>query len=257
MELVSEYLNYILLQCMEAYKNPVLLIAIIPTALWNVQKGPQGWASPHASSILLSAIQYPIYIAIMTILTRLLSYQFMIGKIALQPFQCGAIVFLYSAVGPKSKLLGWLYVIPFLVAVVIIGSILDISLRLMHETIGQNFHAQYESAVIAVTCLIYIGFDVLRVGILKVLKKNDRRDNMFRLTMAIVLLGAALGGFYVLPTIAALMWLVFLVVAYPIGLAFGIGESMDQKSLLELFRIGIGQIPVIGKMFSGITERDV
>ena len=61
MEIYIESLKILVLQqFMEAYKNPVLLIAIIPTALWIAEKGTQGWPSSHAGCIILSVVLYPV-----------------------------------------------------------------------------------------------------------------------------------------------------------------------------------------------------
>ncbi len=86
-------------------------------------------------------------------------------------------------------------------------------------------------------------------------KKNPKnmksdRDQIWKIIISIILLGFALAGFIWLPFTSAILWLIFLVVAYPVALAFTTAkQSMDNQNLVEIYKAGLRQVPVIGKLF--------
>ena len=74
-----------------------------------------------------------------------------------------------------------------------------------------------------------------------------------RLGSAVLLLAFALAGFLKLPLYLAILWLVFLIVAFPIGLAFMThSDSLGNNDLLTLYTTGVRQLPVIGRLLSGV-----
>ncbi len=74
-----------------------------------------------------------------------------------------------------------------------------------------------------------------------------------RLGSAALLLGFALGGFFILPLYVAVLWLVFLIVAFPIGLAYmSHSQALGRDDLLTLYMTGVRQLPVIGRLLSGV-----
>jgi len=74
-----------------------------------------------------------------------------------------------------------------------------------------------------------------------------------RLGSAVLLLAFALGGFFILPLYVAILWLVFLIVAFPIGLAFmSHTHALGKNDLLTLYTTGVQQLPVIGRLLSGV-----
>lgn len=73
---------------------------------------------------------------------------------------------------------------------------------------------------------------------------------IWKTIVSIILLGFALAGFIWLPLTSAILWLIFLIVAYPVALAFTTAkQSMDNRSLTEIYKAGLRQVPVIGKLF--------
>ena len=79
--------------------------------------------------------------------------------------------------------------------------------------------------------------------------KSDR-DQIWKIVISVILLGFALAGFIWLSWTSAALWLIFLIVAYPVALAFTTAEqSMDNRNLVEIYKAGLRQVPIIGKLF--------
>lgn len=73
---------------------------------------------------------------------------------------------------------------------------------------------------------------------------------IWKIVISIILLGFALAGFVWLPWYSSILWLIFLVVAYPVCLAFTAArQSMSNRNLAEIYKAGLAQVPVIGKLF--------
>src|SRR5215208_6285223 len=69
-----------------------------------------------------------------------------------------------------------------------------------------------------------------------------------QLSISALILGAGLLGFFILtPFSKAVLWLVFMIVAYPPALAFTKAGRLPSKDLIEVYRIGVSQIPFIGQ----------
>jgi hypothetical protein len=72
---------------------------------------------------------------------------------------------------------------------------------------------------------------------------------IWKVIISIVILGFALAGFLWLPWQAAILWLLFFIAAYPVALAYTTAkQSMDNKNLVKIYKEGLRQIPIIGKM---------
>jgi hypothetical protein len=84
--------------------------------------------------------------------------------------------------------------------------------------------------------------------------KNEgkmNREMIFKVIVSIMVLGFALAGFALLSWSSALLWLIFLIVAYPVSLAFTFAkQSIDNHSLVEIYKAGVSQIPLLGKLFA-------
>jgi len=79
---------------------------------------------------------------------------------------------------------------------------------------------------------------------------KSERDQIWKIIISIILLGFALAGFIWLPWTSAVLWLIFLIVAYPVALAYTAAkQSMDNRNLAEIYKEGLKQVPVIGKLF--------
>jgi len=74
------------------------------------------------------------------------------------------------------------------------------------------------------------------------------------IAISLLLLTASLLGFYLLETQKAILWLVFLIVAYPPALAFMRAGPLPATDLITLYRIGVSQIPFIGKIIQGLLS---
>jgi len=86
-----------------------------------------------------------------------------------------------------------------------------------------------------------------------------------RLLMAALHLIGGLVGFALLLRISelgAVFWFLFLLTAYPITLAFGArANTLGRHDLLQLYKVGVAQIPAIGKFLSqlfpdGVKKKD-
>ncbi|NLJ49551.1 MAG: hypothetical protein GX428_08205 [Candidatus Atribacteria bacterium] len=82
-------------------------------------------------------------------------------------------------------------------------------------------------------------------------RKTDSRNNRemyFKLACSVIILGIALLGFKYLTLFTAVLWLLFLIIAYPVALAFTVAkQSFDNRNLVEIYKAGLTQVPIIGK----------
>lgn len=71
------------------------------------------------------------------------------------------------------------------------------------------------------------------------------------IVLSILVLGFGLGGFFCLPPYQATLWFLFVLVAYPVALAFTKGgRAWQAKDLIALYKVGVAQIPFIGGLLS-------
>ena len=84
-------------------------------------------------------------------------------------------------------------------------------------------------------------------------KKNyEWLKNIITLVIALVI---GLAGFFVLDFWRGFLWLVFVVIASPLILAFTQNaSSVAGKNLIDLYRIGLKQLTIIGSYFQGNDE---
>jgi hypothetical protein len=68
-----------------------------------------------------------------------------------------------------------------------------------------------------------------------------------RIVVLVVILAAGVTGFEILDLQKAILWLVFCIAAYPVVNAFTIAGPMPSSDLLALYKIGVSQIPLIGR----------
>jgi hypothetical protein len=74
---------------------------------------------------------------------------------------------------------------------------------------------------------------------------------LWKIAISIVLLSFALAGFFWLQWYSALLWLIFLVVSYPVALAYTAAEqSLDNRDLVQIYKAGLKQVPIIGKLLN-------
>jgi hypothetical protein len=86
---------------------------------------------------------------------------------------------------------------------------------------------------------------------------NEVRRDVLNLIFTILILGTGIGGFYIMPdNIRAGIFLFFLVWAYPLVLSFtraGAVDKFTQGDLIALYKEGLTQIPIVGKLFSDVV----
>jgi len=83
------------------------------------------------------------------------------------------------------------------------------------------------------------------------LAATQRPSLLATLLLTFLHLGFALGGFLYLNLVAAVLWFFFLLVAYPILLAFLVrAETLGNRDLITLYKAGLSQVPVIGKILA-------
>jgi len=76
------------------------------------------------------------------------------------------------------------------------------------------------------------------------------REIIWKIVISIILLGFSLAGFILLTWASAVLWLFFLIIAYPVALAFTAAkQTMDNRNLVEIYKAGLRQIPFIGRFF--------
>jgi hypothetical protein len=82
------------------------------------------------------------------------------------------------------------------------------------------------------------------------ISSKPSREQIWKIVISIILLSFALAGFVWLPLYSAILWLIFLVVAYPVALAYTTAkQSMDNRTLTKIYKAGLTQVPIIGKLF--------
>jgi peptidoglycan/LPS O-acetylase OafA/YrhL len=80
---------------------------------------------------------------------------------------------------------------------------------------------------------------------------RDAQEREMRIVITLIILAFALVGFYILGTGGGILWLLFFIVAYPPVLAFTASPTIkEETNLIELYRIGVSQIPFIGQTLS-------
>jgi hypothetical protein len=68
--------------------------------------------------------------------------------------------------------------------------------------------------------------------------------------ITVIILSFALAGFWFLPTISkCILWMLFWIVAYPVALSFTRGRPLQGEHLVEIYKAGLTQVPVLGKLF--------
>lgn len=58
-----------------------------------------------------------------------------------------------------------------------------------------------------------------------------------------------LGGFLLLDFWKGVLWLMFLIAAYPLCISYTVAGELPANKLVEMYKLGLAQIPVIGKLF--------
>jgi hypothetical protein len=84
------------------------------------------------------------------------------------------------------------------------------------------------------------------------IRRFEEASVLMNVLVSVIFLGLALLGFKILGTMEALFWLILLIVGFPPALAFIIHGGPERKDLLELYRIGTSQIPIIGELIKHI-----
>jgi von Willebrand factor type A domain-containing protein len=70
------------------------------------------------------------------------------------------------------------------------------------------------------------------------------------LPLTVVVLAFALAGFVLITWPGNLLWLIFWIVAYPLAIGFGTGQQLQNGDLVEVYKAGVAQIPVLGKLIN-------
>jgi len=75
-----------------------------------------------------------------------------------------------------------------------------------------------------------------------------------KILVSVVILGFVLAGFVLLDPYKAVLWLLFMIIAYPPALAFAQAGRIPAKSLVEIYKAGISQIPFLGGIISQVLN---
>lgn len=73
-----------------------------------------------------------------------------------------------------------------------------------------------------------------------------------KIVVSVILLAAALAGFYFLQWPNAVLFLLFLVIAYPPALATTVADEIPSRDIVQMYKIGVSQIPFLGGIISAI-----
>lgn len=78
-----------------------------------------------------------------------------------------------------------------------------------------------------------------------------------RVVIMVVLLGFGTAGFWLFNDhYKATLWLIFFIAAYPLALAFTVADPMRSSDLLKLYKMGLSQIPLLGKLLGAVSAND-
>lgn len=85
--------------------------------------------------------------------------------------------------------------------------------------------------------------------------EEKRKKLLIKVVSGFVVLILVLIGFAILPAFGSVLWLFFLIIAYPLIIAFTTSEqSMDNVNLVEMYKTGLTQVPFLGEFFSKILK---
>src|SRR5262249_15559386 len=82
-------------------------------------------------------------------------------------------------------------------------------------------------------------------------------DHTMNILITLLVLGFALAGFGILEAYKATLWLVFLIVSSPVAVSFSdpvVRRELGEQSLLDMYKAGLKQIPLIGRLFAAQTH---
>lgn len=80
--------------------------------------------------------------------------------------------------------------------------------------------------------------------------QEKRKKMVLKMLAGFVVLILVLVGFAILPPFGGVLWLLFLIIAYPLIIAFTTSEkSMSNANLVEMYKAGLSEVPVLGKFF--------
>lgn len=71
---------------------------------------------------------------------------------------------------------------------------------------------------------------------------------------SILVFGFGLAGFIFLDWPKAVLWLLFVIAAYPVALAFTISGPLPSNDLVQLYKVGLSQLPVIGTIIESVSS---
>jgi len=81
-------------------------------------------------------------------------------------------------------------------------------------------------------------------------------EPIMRIIVSIVILAFAVAGFYLLHLGQGFLWLVFLLLGYPLALAITVKpDAISEQTILEMYKFGAQQIPGVGQVIMKFAER--
>jgi hypothetical protein len=72
---------------------------------------------------------------------------------------------------------------------------------------------------------------------------------------SLLVFGFGLTGFVILDYGKGVLWLIFVIAAYPLALAYTKAGPMPAEDLVQIYKIGVSQIPLIGHLAQGFWSR--
>jgi hypothetical protein len=85
---------------------------------------------------------------------------------------------------------------------------------------------------------------------------ESQGQTSMRIIVAIVIFAFAVAGFYLLHFGQACLWLIFLLLGYPLALAITVRpESLSDQTILEMYKFGAQQMPAISQIITKLMEK--
>lgn len=116
----------------------------------------------------------------------------------------------------------------------------------------------YNDFGIALGMLMLFFIVVISISFIRIAKSE--KDILVKIIYSIIILGFGLIGFVFLQWFQAVLWLIFFIVAYPLAIAFLGGERLSENNLVEMYKVGMKQIPIIVKLLKSkkiIPDTDI
>jgi len=85
---------------------------------------------------------------------------------------------------------------------------------------------------------------------------DSKSQNSMKLVSAALLLSFGLAGFWILPRFGAVLWLLFLIISFPVSLAYIRKTPSRDENLVAIYRDGLKEIPIISRLLGETSKSE-